>query len=134
VQAAVLNLLRDIQEDMGFACLFITHDLSTVEYFCDRVAVMFGGELVELGPTESLISSPLHPYTKTLLQAVEELAPPDPDRPTQDALTYQDRYDPTEESRSVRDTELREVAPGHYVAHPLSEQPAPNKPILEKEE
>ena len=134
LRLGILEILKKHRDTHGTGYLFITHDLALARHFCDRVAVMFGGELVELGPTESLISSPLHPYTKTLLQAVEELAPPDPDRPTQDALTYQDRYDPTEESRSVRDTELREVAPGHYVAHPLSEQPAPNKPILEKEE
>jgi oligopeptide transport system ATP-binding protein len=76
VQAAVLNLLRDIQEEMGFACLFITHDLSTVEYFCDRVAVMYLGRIVELGTREEIFTDPKHPYTQALLSAATV---PDPE-------------------------------------------------------
>jgi oligopeptide/dipeptide ABC transporter ATP-binding protein len=69
VQAAILNLMRDLQRDMGFSCLFITHDLATVEYLCDRVAVMYLGEIVELAPTAELFSAPKHPYTQALLSA-----------------------------------------------------------------
>jgi oligopeptide transport system ATP-binding protein len=69
VQAAILNLLRDLQHDMGFSCLFITHDLATVEFLCDRVAVMYLGQIVETAPTSELFSAPKHPYTQALLSA-----------------------------------------------------------------
>jgi oligopeptide/dipeptide ABC transporter ATP-binding protein len=69
VQASVLNLLTDLQRDLGFACLFITHDLSAVEYLADDVAVMYLGVLAEYGPREQVFSSPKHPYTQALLSA-----------------------------------------------------------------
>ena len=69
VQAAILNLLSDLQADMGFACLFITHDLSIVEYFCDRVIVMYLGRVVETGTREQIFRRPQHPYTQALLSA-----------------------------------------------------------------
>ena len=76
VQASILNLLRDLQHDLGFSCLFITHDLATVEFLCDRVAVMYLGQIVELAPREELFLRPLHPYTQALLSAA---VTPDPD-------------------------------------------------------
>ena len=69
VQASVLNLLADLQRDIGFACLFITHDLSAVEYLADEIAVMYLGQLVEQGTRERVFASPRHPYTQALLSA-----------------------------------------------------------------
>jgi oligopeptide/dipeptide ABC transporter ATP-binding protein len=77
VQAAVLNLLGDLQRDLGFACLFITHDLSAVEYLADDVAVMYLGVLAEYGPSKAIFSAPKHPYTQALLSAAPV---PDPER------------------------------------------------------
>ncbi|MEW1588099.1 oligopeptide/dipeptide ABC transporter ATP-binding protein [Micromonospora vinacea] len=69
VQASVLNLLADLQRDIGFACLFITHDLSAVEYLADDIAVMYLGQLVETGSRERIFARPAHPYTQALLSA-----------------------------------------------------------------
>ena len=69
VQASVLNLLADLQRDIGFACLFITHDLSAVEYLADDIAVMYLGQLVEQGTREEIFARPRHPYTQALLAA-----------------------------------------------------------------
>jgi oligopeptide transport system ATP-binding protein len=69
VQAAVLNLVGRLQSDLGFACLFITHDLAAVEFLAQRVAVMYLGVLVEVAARESLFAAPRHPYTQALLSA-----------------------------------------------------------------
>jgi oligopeptide/dipeptide ABC transporter ATP-binding protein len=69
VQAAVLNLITDLQAEMGFSCLFITHDLSVVEFLADRIAVMYLGQIVEYGPREQIFGAPQHPYTQALLSA-----------------------------------------------------------------
>jgi oligopeptide transport system ATP-binding protein len=76
VQAAILNLLGDLQQDMGFSCLFITHDLATVEFLCDRIAVMYLGKIVEFAPRRELFAHPKHPYTQALLSAA---VTPDPE-------------------------------------------------------
>jgi len=75
VQAKILNLLADLQDDLGLTYLLIAHDLSVVRHVCDRVAVMYLGKLMEVGPTEALFESPANPYTRSLLSAIPR---PDP--------------------------------------------------------
>jgi oligopeptide transport system ATP-binding protein len=70
IQAATINLLLDLQAELRFAVLFITHDLSAAEYLCDRIAVMYLGKIVELAPRAELFRHPKHPYTQALLSAV----------------------------------------------------------------
>ena len=70
VQAQVINLLMDLQSDLGLSYLFIAHDLSIVAQICDRIAVMYMGEIVEIAPREELYSNPQHPYTKSLLASI----------------------------------------------------------------
>jgi oligopeptide/dipeptide ABC transporter ATP-binding protein len=70
VQAQVVNLLKDLQNELGLTYLFISHDLSVVEYIADKIGVMYLGKLVEYAPTDALFEKPLHPYTEALLLAV----------------------------------------------------------------
>ncbi|HXH61769.1 MAG TPA: ABC transporter ATP-binding protein [Fimbriimonadaceae bacterium] len=73
VQAQILNLLRDLQAELSCAFLYISHDLTTVRYLADRVAVMYMGKVVEEGPTDRIFERPLHPYTKALLESAPTL-------------------------------------------------------------
>ncbi len=75
IQAEIINLLMDLQEELGVTYLFIAHDLSVVAHISDRVAVMYVGQLVELTDTKSLFFSPKHPYTEALLSAIPEVDP-----------------------------------------------------------
>lgn len=77
VQAQVVNLLGSLRREMGLSILFIAHDLSLVKYFCDRVAVMYHGHILEMAPAGALFAHPIHPYTRSLLSAIPI---PDPER------------------------------------------------------
>jgi peptide/nickel transport system ATP-binding protein len=96
VQSAVLNLMRDLQQQLGISMVFISHNLATVRFVSDMLAVMYLSRVVEVGSTESVVSAPQHPYTRTLLAAVPRLGvrvsqgvessldaaePPDPHNP-----------------------------------------------------
>jgi oligopeptide/dipeptide ABC transporter ATP-binding protein len=82
IQAQILELLRQLKEELGMAVLLITHDLGVVAGFVDRLAVMYAGEIIETGPTEPLLANPFHPYTLGLLRSLPRL-----DRARQMALT-----------------------------------------------
>ena len=106
IQAQIINLFKHCNQDHGHTILFIAHDLSMVEYLCDRVGVMYHGKLVEVAPTAELYANPQHPYTKALLSAI-----PVPD-PIAERNKKREDFD---EITFDRDGVLTEVAPGHFV-------------------
>ena len=99
VEAQVLNLLVDLKRDFGLTYIFISHDLNVVRYMSDRVLVMYLGEVVELGPVESLWRTPAHPYTRALLAAMPSA---DPDRRTQVAPITGDPPNPIDPPSACR--------------------------------
>ncbi|WP_394690604.1 ABC transporter ATP-binding protein [Hoeflea sp.] len=107
IQAQIINLFQDLQDQMGLAYLFIAHDLSMVRYLCQRVAVMLRGRIVEIAATEDIFSNPQHPYTRSLLAAIPV---PDPDRRRPDRPPFD-----VSENIPPREAEMIEVSPGHFV-------------------
>ena len=110
IRAQIINLLNKLKEEMGLTIMFIAHDLSVVKYFCDRIAVMYFGEIVELATSDELFKHPLHPYTKSLLSAI----------PKPNPLTEKERvrivYNPREvHDYSVDKPSFIEIRPGHFV-------------------
>ena len=75
IRASVLDLFKRLQSERGLSALYISHDLSLLKYMCDRIGIMYLGQLVEVGPTEQIIHDPKHPYTKALVASVPEVNP-----------------------------------------------------------
>jgi len=110
IRAQVLNLLNKLKQEMGLTMIFIAHDLSVVKYFCDRIAVMYFGNMVELASSDELFAHPLHPYTKALLSAI-----PKPD-PLSEKQRTREIYNPTlAHDYSESKPTFREILPGHFV-------------------
>ncbi len=128
IQAQILNLMQDLQEKYHLTYLFISHNLAVVEHLCDRVAVMYLGNLVEVAETEDLFCHPVHPYTQALLDAIPV---PDPEIPTMHNMLEGDvpslmnpptgccfhtRCPHACEQCSKEKPALRDMGNGHFVA------------------
>ena len=128
VQAQVLNLLQDLQQEYDLTYLFVAHDLSVVEHISYRVSVMYVGKLVEMAATEELFGNPLHPYTEALMSAVPK---PDPRYQAERIILEGDVADPANppsgcyfhprcryatEQCAREEPQLRELQPDHYVS------------------
>jgi len=123
VQAQVLNLLSDLKRDLGVGYLFISHDLAVVSHLCDRVAVMYLGEIVELGPVDSVLANPLHPYTQALMSAIPGSGrtriilqgdPPSPLQPSS-AERFARRFPDHAAAFTDGEIRLHQAGPGHWV-------------------
>lgn len=128
IQAQILNLLKDLQRKLGLTYLFIAHDLATVAYICDRVAVMYLGQIVELADTAKLYYTPKHPYSEALMSAIPDI---DPDQQMTPVLLTGERPNPADPpsgcrfhtrcryaEQKCRTTQpaLREIGSGHFVS------------------
>jgi oligopeptide/dipeptide ABC transporter ATP-binding protein len=140
IQAQILDLLAEIREKFGLTMLFISHDLAVVSQVADRVAVMYAGNLVELGPRYEIFRSPAHPYTRGLLEAAPTLST-ERDRPLQtiegtvpplDAVPGGCPFEPRCDLRvpTCREQlpQLTEISPGHWARCPVV-NPVVNRPV-----
>ena len=128
IQAQILNLMQDLQDEFGLTYLFITHDLSVVKHLSNTIVVMYLGQIVEHAPSSLLFEKPLHPYTQALLSAIPV---PDPDYAVNRVLLQGELTSPVDPVPGCRfakrcpyvsdacrkaDIPLKEVQPGHFVA------------------
>ena len=142
VKAQIINLLQDLQQELGLALLFISHDLAIVEHMTHRVAVMYLGKIVETAPKRSIFAAPKHPYTKALLSAVPV---PEPGAARQRIILKGDVPSPINPPRGCRfhtrcpyvfdrcrveEPELRLTAEGHFAACHLNDLPAAENPMV----
>ena len=129
IQAQILNLMQDLQEQMGLTYIFITHDLSVVNHFANDIAVMYLGQLIEKAPSVTLFDNPVHPYTRALLSAiplpivgkekpVRQLIRGEITSPVNlpDECRFMKRCDCAAECCKNGNPQLREIEPGHFVA------------------
>ena len=127
IQAQILNLMQDLQDELDLTYLFITHDLSVVKYISNDILVMYLGQMVEKAPSDKLFSKPMHPYTQALLSAIPV---PDPDRPMsritmkgeitspvnpEKGCRFAKRCPYATEACTQQDMVLTEQEPGHFV-------------------
>lgn len=133
IQAQILNLMDELQEKMGLTYMFITHDLSVVNYFSDDIGVMYLGRLIEKAPSKELFAHPIHPYTQALLSAIpvpsihnkkervllkgEITSPVDP----KPVCRFANRCPYASEKCQREEPEFKEVTPGHFVSCFLAE-------------
>ena len=136
VRAQILNLMRQLQSDFDLTYLFVSHDLSVIEFLCDRVVVMYVGKIVEIAETEELFSGPLHPYTEALLSAVPNPNPrmrsqkkrivlegdvADPAHPPSGCY-FHPRCRFAKDRCSQEAPALRQISPGHFAACHFAEE------------
>lgn len=134
IQAQVLNLLQNLKEQLGLTLLFIAHDLSVVEYICDRIAVMYVGKIVELAESEELLRQPRHPYTEALVSAIPPADPdirsnrilmpgevPSPASPPSGCI-FHTRCRYAQERCKVEVPQLREISRDHQVSCHFAEE------------
>lgn len=116
IRLGVLNLMQRMKKELGIGFLYITHDLATAHYIAEETAVMYKGQIVEWGSTQSILTNPQHPYTKLLISAV-----PDPDLPFGELVKNEPNYsvdaDLVRERSSTIQHKVNQVAENHYVKH-----------------
>jgi oligopeptide transport system ATP-binding protein len=127
IQAQIINLLEDIKDQLHLAMLFISHDIAVMEHLSDRIAVVYLGRVVEIGPTSTLIRAPSHPYTEALLSAVPEPGPrrrkrivlagdmPNPSNPP-NGCVFRTRCRYALAQCADKRPPMRQVRPGHFTA------------------
>jgi peptide/nickel transport system ATP-binding protein len=132
VRALILELMAELKREFDLTYLYITHDLATCKYICDRLAIMYLGKIVEIGPLKEVFNNPVHPYTATLMAAVPVPDPkfrrthpipkgeiPSPINPPP-GCSFHPRCSMARSACSQSDPELIEVGPGHWVACPVA--------------
>jgi peptide/nickel transport system ATP-binding protein len=134
VQKDILQQIDQLKKQLGFSILFITHDLSLMVEFSDRIAIMYAGEIVELAPSREILSNPLHPYTEGLLTSFPSItgprkeltgipgSPPNLITPP-NGCRFHPRCPYFDDKEQGSSPELREITPGHWVACTCKKMP-----------